>query len=233
MLETLQSLSRSSPPVEAGVDDATAEKNAMLEIIYLAHTSGKTSRNTTLLRQLITGQNLAETYPISANKRIVAILLGKAKKIVETRAGFLAIEVRDEMQRAFQTAEYSLRRLNGIDVEVKANDRMYRIKGTIKYENRPNYSTERIHEELKQSKVVDNFQFNKKRNGMLENLPTYIVTFASCHLPEEVSVGSTKCPVRLYNPRPRRCFKCQAFGQGANSCLAQVSSCQNCGIVEH
>ena len=41
----------------------------------------------------------------------------------------------------------------------------------------------------------------RKRNGMLENLPTYFVTFDSCHLPEEVSVGWTKCPVRLYIPR--------------------------------
>ena len=35
---------------------------------------------------------------ISANKQIEAVLLGNPKKIVETRAGFLTIEVRDKMQ---------------------------------------------------------------------------------------------------------------------------------------
>ena len=73
----------------------------------------------------------------------------------------------------------------------------------------------------------------RKHNGMLENLPTYIDTFDSCHLPEKVSVGWTKCPIDLYIPRPRRCFKCQAFGHGTNSCRAQVSTCQNCGESEH
>ena len=71
--------------------------------------------------EAINGQNLAETDTISANEQIEAVLLGKPKKIVETRAGFLAIEVRDKMQ---SNAIYSLRWQNGVDVEVKADDDM-------------------------------------------------------------------------------------------------------------
>ena len=99
----------------------------------------------------INGQNLAETDTISANKQSEAVLLGKPKKIVETRTGFLTIEVRDKMQ---SNAIYSLRRLNGVDVEVKTADHMNQVKGTIRYENRPNYPTEHILEELKQLKAV-------------------------------------------------------------------------------
>ena len=50
------------------------------------------------IAKAINGQNLAETDTISANKQIEAVLLVNPKKIVETRAGFLAIEVRDKMQ---------------------------------------------------------------------------------------------------------------------------------------
>ena len=73
------------------------------------------------------------------------MLLGKPKKIVETSTGFLAIEVREKMQ---SNAIYSLRWLNGVDVKVKADDRIKQIKGTIRYENSPNYPTEHILEEL-------------------------------------------------------------------------------------
>ena len=127
----------------------------------------------------INGQNLAETDTISANKQIEAVLLGKKKKIVETRAGFLAIEVRDKIHSmvfVYHTMvhKYSLRKLNGVDVEVKADDRMNQIKGTIRYENCHNYPTERILEELKQSKAVDIYQMKRKRNGESPNIYCHI-----------------------------------------------------------
>ena len=88
-------MNRSAPPGEAEVEDATTEEmdylSEKLEMICLANTRKKTLRNITLLRQLINGQNLAETDTISPNKQIEAVLLGKPTKIVEIRAGFLAI----------------------------------------------------------------------------------------------------------------------------------------------
>ena len=80
---------------------------------------------------------------------------------MKPRAGFLVVGVRDKMQR---DAIYSLRRLNGADVEVKADDRMTQIKGTIiRYENTNNNPTEHILEELKQSKAVNIILSNEEK----------------------------------------------------------------------
>ena len=66
-------------------------------------------------------------------------------------------------------------------------------------------------------------------------MPTsiYILTFNSCNLPEHVNLGWTRCSVRLYIPRPRRCFKCQRFGHGTNTCRQQTGLCSNCGEEAH
>lgn len=63
--------------------------------------------------------------------------------------------------------------------------------------------------------------------------PIYIVTFDVCTLPASVNLGWTKCSVRPYIPRPRRCFKCQAFGHGATACRRDSAVCYNCAQEQH
>lgn len=45
-----------------------------------------------------------------------------------------------------------------------------------------------------------------------------VLTFGTSMLPEYVETGYLKLNVRLYIPNPRRCFKCQRFGRGSESC---------------
>lgn len=177
------------------------------------------------------GQNLAETDTILANRQIELALKGKPKKIIETRAGHLSIEVCNKAQ---SDAIIKINKLNDITVTVTSDDRMNQTKGTIRYYNKPGYSTERIKKELEIFKVTDIYQMESKKDGKTEKLPTYILTFNTCNLPNEVSIGWTKCPVRLYIPRPRRCFKCQAFGHGATNCRSKTGGiCQNCAKPQH
>jgi len=110
---------------------------------------------------------------------------------------------------------------------------MNETKGTIRYQNRPKFTEEVILEELRAFKAKEIYQLKKKENGVLVNMPLYIVTFDTCNLPQEVTIGWTRCPVREYIPRPRRCYKCQGFGHGAKTCRSQKEICANCGKDAH
>ena len=73
----------------------------------------------------------------------------------------------------------------------------------------------------------------RKEEGRLVPLLIYVLTFNSCVLPEGISIGWTRRPVRLYIPRPRKCFQCQRFGHGAKTCRATEPVCVNCGDKRH
>ena len=176
------------------------------------------------------GENLSEVDTIAANRELETCIGGKPKKIIETRAGHLLIEVASPKQ---SLAILNLRQLNGVPVQVMADNSLNKCKGTVRYFNNPKFSEERILSELKNDKVSDIYQMKRKVNGVLEPLPTYILTFDSCELPDEVKIGLTVCRVRLYIPRPRRCFKCQAFGHGASSCRSEIEVCCNCSRKKH
>ena len=65
-------------------------------------------------------------------------------------------------------------------------------------------------------------------NGTLRPASVYVLTFSGSRLPEAVTIGWLRCPVRLCVPLPRRCFKCQKFGHGATRCRALSSTCGFC-----
>ena len=94
-------MNHSAPPGEAGRGRCNNRRNGLLEREIrndLFSQYKKEDFKKHHIVKAINGQNLAEMDTIGANKQIKAVLLGKPKKIVETRAGFLAIEVIDKFQ---------------------------------------------------------------------------------------------------------------------------------------
>lgn len=67
-----------------------------------------------------------------------------------------------------------------------------------------------------------------------KEIPTkhLVLTFASSDLPETIETGYTKISVRPFIPNPRRCFQCQRFGHGSQSCRGRPT-CAKCGSQEH
>lgn len=116
-------------------------------------------------------------------------------------------------------------------MEVKPHSRLNVVKGTIYYQNRPNYSNAQLIEAMQEYKVTDIHQLTKYRNGTPS--PVYIVSFNSPIPPSEVSIGWNMCSVREYVPRPRRCLKCQKFGHIARTCRSLDEICNNCGCNAH
>lgn len=176
------------------------------------------------------GVKLSEINVIKANKEIEGILGGPPKCITETRAGHLIIEIKNESQSKNIS---KLKKLDKTPVTVEPHKTLNTIKGTIYYRNHPNYSTQELLDELKKYNVSEIYQTKRRINGTLMDQPIFIVTFNLCNLPPDVKIGWTKCSVRQYIPRPRRCTKCQMFGHGVNTCRDESGTCYNCGEDVH
>lgn len=58
-----------------------------------------------------------------------------------------------------------------------------------------------------------------------------ILTSNSNTLPESVEIGYLKVDVRPYIPNPWRCFNCQRFGQGSQSCPG-CKTCVSCPLKD-
>ena len=67
----------------------------------------------------------------------------------------------------------------------------------------------------------------------MEKTAIYIVAFDTCFLPQEVTIGWTRCAVREYIPLPRRCFKCNMYGHGSKTCRQEKGTCVRCGEQSH
>ena len=105
-------------------------------------------------------------------------------------------------------------------------------KGTIRYRNFPNHSEEEIQGKLARYKMIEVKSINTRTNTQFQS-QLYILTFDSCTIPLEVKIGYTKFKVQEYVPKPRRCFQCQRWGHGSNSCRENQKTCINCGDFFH
>ena len=109
------------------------------------------------------------------------------------------------------------------------------------YHNRNDCSNEVLLDELKSQGVTDithiklKPRLTERRPNANKNFPSnlYILSFERNKLPDHVTVGWTRLPVREYIPRPRRCFKCQRWGHSAKSCRSNDNICVNCGEQGH
>ena len=178
----------------------------------------------------VDGSSMAEIDVFQANREIERKLCGKPAKITETRAGTLIVEAKDEKQ---SIALSMIESLADVPVAVVEHERLNEIKGTIWYANQRRYTEEQILGELKPFGAKAIYQTKKKVNGTLIPQSIYIITFDTQILPSNVYLGWTKCQVRLYIPRPRRCFKCQGLRHGAASCRKEYAVCYNCAQEQH
>ncbi|KAK4885163.1 hypothetical protein RN001_001434 [Aquatica leii] len=66
--------------------------------------------------------------------------------------------------------------------------------------------------------VIEARRIKTRRNGVLEDTASVILTFNTPTLPQKVKAGFHSLPTRLYIPDPIRCFKCQNFGHTTLRC---------------
>ena len=156
----------------------------------------------------ISGENLADTNTIQANRQLCAVLGGPPKRITELKSGSLLVEVKDEEQ---SKNIHNLKQLNNIPITIEEHPTLNTIQGTIYYRNRPNHSDADILSELAGQQVTKIYRVKRRRGGVDEYTGVYILTFKLCSLPPDVHIGWTQCSVREYIPNPRRCYNCQVW----------------------
>ena len=175
------------------------------------------------------GENLAEINVIGANAQFESILKRKPNKVTELGDGSLLVEVKNEEQ---SIRIRNVKKLDKTEVTTTEHESL-KIKRTIRYKNEPRNSNEEICNILKDQKVVELHQVMGKVHGERLSTSIYLLTFESCVVLQEVTIGWALCPVREYIPKPRRFFKCHKFGHGRLTCRVETPVCVRCGLEDH
>ena len=93
-------------------------------------------------------------------------------------------------------------------------------------------SEEEICQHLSSQDVTAIRRIKVRRNNELLPTNTFVLTFNVPTLPTSIKAGYLNIPVEPFIPNPLRCFKCQRFGHGQNTCRGKLT-CARCGQFDH
>ena len=151
-------------------------------------------------------------------------LAGSLKSVKKLRNGTLLVEC--------ATDSHSRRLLCNVPIKVTPHSSLNSCKGVIRSRDLEGVGEEEICENLTSQGVVGVKRINIRRNNELVPTNTLILTFNSPTLPNSVKAGYLNIHVVPYIPNPLRCFKCQTFGHGQNTCRSRLT-CARCAQVDH
>lgn len=166
--------------------------------------------------------------PIFIHKGIKSIC-GEPLNIIKLRDGTLLVKTKSISQ-----ANQLLRGKMMFDMEiaVEENAKLNQTKGIVTCADLRYATEEEIMEDLQDQGVASVEVMKRKKDGKLVTTNSYILTFKSTGVPESVKVGFHHLSVRLFIPRPMRCYKCQFFGHSSKFC-SREEVCSNCCQVGH
>ena len=105
-------------------------------------------------------------------------------------------------------------------------------KGVIRTRDLGDLDEEEIASELRDQGVLSVRRITIKKDGNIINTNTYILTFSKPSPPERLRIGYLSVHVDLFIPNPLRCFNCQKYGHGRDSCK-NLPACFRCGQQGH
>ena len=159
-------------------------------------------------------------------------------KIKTMRSGSLLIEV-DSIQS--KTKLLKCGKMSGIEIVVEEHNSLNTSKGVIHLRSLSKKTNGEIKDMMNKRhdynvKEVHRIMRKDRQKNTEEPTHTYIVTFGSPSLPvppgHKIKIGYDPVELEPYIPNPRRCFKCQRYRHGQNTCrLEQV--CPKCGTKGH
>ena len=118
----------------------------------------------------------------------------------------------------------------GLSVEVTPHSSLNCSKGVIKNGWLKGSSAKELEEDL--DCVIKAEQILIKKGENLVKTGTWILTFNTPTCPAHLDVYWMRIPVRVFIPKPMRCFRCQKFGHLTKHCKAKLETCVRCGAHE-
>lgn len=213
------SLSGTDRPLKRGRTDVTHEffqKNKEVFPKYYVIHSEEEQKSARIISPFIVEKSLTSA-------------LGAGYRVKKLASGDLLLELKDYMQYLKLS---NIESIGDIPVSITAHRSLNTVRGVISENDFIHLTEKELLEGLADQNVV-NVQRIKIRKENKE-IPTkhIVLTFASSALPDTIEVGYLKISVRHYIPNPRRCFNCQKFGHGSQSCRGR-RTCAKCASKEH
>lgn len=165
--------------------------------------------------------DFAKTNPFLLSNFIYG-KVGKVKNLKKIREGLLIETCSAAQSRAISKLNVILDQ----EVEVVPHSRLNQSRGVVTCRDLLNCKEEEILEELKDQGVIEVKRIKTKKDGVLTDTASHILTFNTPKLPVEINVAFYLLKIRPYIPAPLRCFRCQLFGHAAIRCTKeQVCVC--------
>ncbi|XP_071078439.1 uncharacterized protein [Haliotis cracherodii] len=198
------------------------EKKRRFEDIEIS--SGSISQNIdTWARFLVI--EAADKLPIKLNpfaiSKAVSGICGEVKNVTRLRSGSLLVECARRQQ---SLNLLSISTFANIEVAVSVHRTLNSCRGIVRDRARclSDMSEDKIVTELEDQAVTAVKRFTIKKDGVITNTNTYLMTFAQTSLPQSIKASYMNIGVDVYVPNPLRCYKCQHFGHGSKSCHNSV-----------
>ena len=162
-------------------------------------------------------------------QKLLKCAVGDVKNAKKLRNGSVLIEVASKAQ-----ADNALQMQMWISTPVKVTPHrsLNSCKGVIRCRDLRDCKDEEVLEALSHEGVTHVKHIFTKKNGAAIPTNTFVVTFKKPTLPKSVTAAYLRIPVEPFIANPLRCFNCQKFGHGQNSCH-QKPLCARCGLEDH
>ena len=118
-----------------------------------------------------------------------------------------------------------------VPIKVIAHSSFNSSKGVIRCSDLEGVSEEEMCQNVSSQDVTSVRRINVSRNNELLATNTFVLTFNVPTLPTSIKVGYLNIPVEPFIPNPLRCFKCQHFGHGQNTCQGKLFDHDNKACV--
>ena len=155
--------------------------------------------------------------------------IGTLKTIKRLQRGDVLVETDGQL---YSARLQELSELVGVPVQVTPHRSLNTCKGVIRSREVAACSVEEIVRELKPQRVTDATIISVRDGSATRRTNTAILSFALSRPLQHIKAGYIRLPVELYIPNPLRCYKCQKYGHGSNTCRG-FAVCIRCGATDH
>ena len=168
-------------------------------------------------------------YNIFAVQKFVQCAIGDVRMAKKLANGTVLIEVasKDQASKAMRMTDWF-----DTPITVTPHRSLNTCRGVIRCRELRDCEDSDVLAALGNQGVSEVKHIMTKKNDKLEPTNTFILTFKSPTPPKSVKVAYMNVNVELYIPNPLRCYKCQKFGHGKNSCN-RATVCCKCGQEGH